>query len=90
MIIAWWLNKEKKIAFWKIKVGSSTTSLDMSKGLSLTHLQDEMGSHVLPSHASDNVDALVNLNKKWSKNLVMTDESTLSLPKIVVLNIIFL
>jgi len=49
-----------------------------------------MGSHVLPSHASDNVDALVNLNKKWSKNLVMTDESTLSPPKIVVINIIFL
>jgi hypothetical protein len=43
----------------------------MSKGLILTHLQDEMGSHILPSHASDNVGILVNLNKKGTKDLVM-------------------
>ncbi len=44
----------------------------MSKGLILTHLLDEMGSHILPSHASDNVGVLVNLNKKGTKDLVMT------------------
>jgi hypothetical protein len=44
----------------------------MSKGLILTHLQDEMGSHIMPSLASDNVGALVNLNKKGTKDLVMT------------------
>jgi len=42
----------------------------MSKGLILTHLQDEMGSHILPSHVSDNVGALVNLNKKGTKDVV--------------------
>jgi hypothetical protein len=31
-----------------------------------------MGSHILPSHASDNVGVLVNLNKKGTKDLVMT------------------
>jgi hypothetical protein len=31
-----------------------------------------MGSHILPSHASDNVGALVNINKKGTKDLVMT------------------
>jgi hypothetical protein len=44
----------------------------MSKGLILTHLLDEMESHILPSHASDNVGVLLNLNKKGTKDLVMT------------------
>jgi hypothetical protein len=60
-----------------MKVGSSTTSLDMFKALVLTHLQDEMGSQILPSHASDGACDLLNPNKRGIKDMFVTSPLTL-------------
>ncbi len=55
-----------------MKVGSSTTSLDLFKALVLTHLQDEMGSQILPSNASDGACVLLNPNKRGTKDMFAT------------------
>jgi hypothetical protein len=51
-----------------MKVGSSTTSLDLFKALILAHLQDEMGSQILPSYACVHLSP----NKGATKDLFVT------------------
>jgi hypothetical protein len=55
-----------------MKVGSSTTSLDLFKALVLAHLQDKMGSQILPSYACDGACVLLSPNKGGTEDLFVT------------------